>query len=226
MRSIIFCLLVLYGIAASQNTCSQVYAATHLSNNFNETIAHAIHSITVPALRLYNSRATVNNVIPTVNQDLHNGAKVLPYAPDEPLGNDFFGFTMNMIDKILSNIGKSDDGLGPNWSSTERIVHKFHMWDLWTRLQPFVMKIAKTSPPSKVLCDCLLDTKNNGIFEAVSWVANHYETGTPITLLDRPIPALTDADSWKIWKADLLNYYDERAMMDGATFLYCATKDF
>ena len=41
---------------------------------------------------------------------------------------------MNMIDVILSRIGKDDDGLGPNWSATERIVHKFHMYDVWSRV--------------------------------------------------------------------------------------------
>ena len=41
---------------------------------------------------------------------------------------------MNIIDVILSRIGKDDDGLGPNWSATERIVHKFHMYDVWSRV--------------------------------------------------------------------------------------------
>lgn len=42
---------------------------------------------------------------------------------------------MNTIDMILSQIGQPTDGLGPNWSPLERVVHKFHMKDLWSKLK-------------------------------------------------------------------------------------------
>lgn len=42
---------------------------------------------------------------------------------------------MNTVDMVLSQIGQPTDGLGPNWSPLERIVHKFHMKDLWERLR-------------------------------------------------------------------------------------------
>jgi len=41
---------------------------------------------------------------------------------------------MNQIDMVMSNIGEPTDGLGPNWSPLERVVHKFHMRDLWEKL--------------------------------------------------------------------------------------------
>ena len=62
--------------------------------------------------------------------------------------------------------------------------------------------------------------------QAVSWVSDHYDSGTPITLLNRPIPKLTDAESWDIWKYRLLYYYSDNALSDAAKFVYCATKDF
>lgn len=70
---------------------------------------------------------------------------------------------------------------------------------------------------------CLRDTRANGIKAAVEWVANHYETGTPITLLNRPIPKLTDAQAWSVWKARLLHYYTPAALHDAAVYLYCVT---
>jgi len=76
------------------------------------------------------------------------------------------------------------------------------------------------------LCDCLLDTTSNGIYQAVHWVAEHYKSGTPITLLNRPIPKLKDADSWKVWKKRLLYYYKRPSLYDSSLFLYCATKHF
>lgn len=59
----------------------------------------------------------------------------------------------------------------------------------------------------------------------MQWVADHYATGTPITLLNRPIPKLTDAASWAVWKDRLLHYYDVSSLVDAATYIYCVTKD-
>ena len=39
---------------------------------------------------------------------------MLPYAPEDPHGEDFSTETMNIMDAILSRIGLDDDGLGPN----------------------------------------------------------------------------------------------------------------
>ncbi len=82
--------------------CSLQLRAAGLSANYNESIAHAIHSMTVQGLQLFNPRANEHNTIPTVNHNLHDksGVKVLMYAPNDPLPSDYFGFTMNMIDKV------------------------------------------------------------------------------------------------------------------------------
>lgn len=220
-------LFLLLGLsaAASKETCRKTLMAAGFSANFNETIAHTIHSMTVQGLRLFNARATEHNRVPTVNMDRHSPMKVLPYAPNDALDHDFFTFTMNTIDKTLSNIGKDNDGLGPMWSPLERVVHKFHMWDVWRRVLEVYERRA-FDEPSDAICDCLMDTKENGIYQAVNWVSDHYDSGTPITLLNRPIPKLTDANSWAIWKARLLHYYQERALKDSAAFIFCATKDF
>lgn len=94
----------------------------------------------------------------------------------------------------------------------------------------FFKKIYETSwqeilgnPPEATTCVCLRDTRANGIKAAVEWVAKHYETGTPITLLNRPIPKLTDAHAWSVWKQRLLHYYTPAALHDAAVYLYCAT---
>ena len=44
----------------------------------------------------------------------HRKHLVLPYAPEDPHGEDFSKETMNIMDAILSRIGLDDDGLGPN----------------------------------------------------------------------------------------------------------------
>lgn len=71
---------------------------------------------------------------------------MLPFALEEPRGEDFTTETMNIMDAILSRIGKDDDGLGPNWSSTERIVHKFHMIDVWHRVREVYQEVLENPP--------------------------------------------------------------------------------
>lgn len=71
---------------------------------------------------------------------------MLPFAPEEPRGEDFTTETMNIMDAILSRIGKDDDGLGPNWSSTERIVHKFHMIDVRHRVREVYQEVLENPP--------------------------------------------------------------------------------
>lgn len=212
--------------AAAKSRCGELYISYDLSRNFNETIAHTIHSMTVQGLRLFNPRVNEDNHVPTVNHNIKDEEHlVIPYAPEDPIGEDFSTETLNIIDTILSRIGLDDDGLGPNWSSTERIVHKFHMIDVWHRVKEVFLEVQQ-NPPEDDLCECLMDTSSNGILQAVHWVAEHYKSGTPITLLNRPIPKLKDADSWKIWKRRLLYYYKRPSLYDSSVFLYCATKHF
>jgi len=197
-----------------------------ISPIYNETIGHAIHSMTVQGLQLFNPRANENNKIPTVNHNLHveKGQKVLMYAPNDPVPSDYFDFSMNVIDKILSMVGKADDGLGAQWTPVERIVHKFHMRDLWLNLQKEVREL-KTKPTQSV-CKCVLDVESNGILKSVEWISLHYESGTPIKISEIPIPKLVDSVTWARWKSDFLAYYTPEFLHDAAVYLYCATKDF
>ena len=217
---------VAYAIPTQNRICPILLREAGFSANLNETIAHAIHSMTVEGLQLFNPRATVENDVPTVNMDRHSDIKVVPYAPEDTLGGDFFTTQMKMVDKILNNVGRDNDGLGPYWSPLERVVHKFHMWDVWMKVKETYDSHIMKNPPTKEVCDCLLDVHDNGIYDAVAWVSNHYDSGTPITLLNRPIPKLTDAATWQVWRERLLWYYKPGNLQDAASYLFCATKDF
>ena len=102
------------------------------------------------------------------------------------------------------------------------------MYDLWKTIQNHWELNIKNSEksPSNELCACLKDTKSNGIYSAVEWVANHYESGTPITLLNRPIPKLKDSASWKVWKQRLLYYYTDDYLNDASFYLDCVQREF
>ena len=124
---------------------------------------------------------------------------------------------MNLVDRVLARVGVSDDGLGENWTPLERVVHNFHMKDLWNKLKPVFDSVSV----DKATCECLTNVDDSGIKGAVEWVAAHYARGTPITLLNRPIPVLKDAETWKLWKDRLLHYYTQDALKDAAMFLRC-----
>lgn len=134
MRIFLAALVLGVASAAPSLFCRDLFPISGLSSRFNETIAHAIHSLTVEGLKLFDPQATSVNHIPTVNHDLSAPNKVLPDAPSKPIGHDFETDTMNVLDSIMSNLGSHNDGLPPNWSAVERVAHSFHMWDLWMKV--------------------------------------------------------------------------------------------
>lgn len=68
----VFCVLGAQGAAVNNAKvlCSELYTLYSMSENFNETVAHTIHSMTVQGLRMFNPRATEQNNVPTVNHDI------------------------------------------------------------------------------------------------------------------------------------------------------------
>lgn len=199
--------------------CNVQHPSAGLTKHYWESIAHAIHSMDLDSLKTFNPKAGIDNGIPTVNIDLHNGPKVLDSAPQLPAPSaDFATDSMALVDAVLSRVGKSDDGLGPNWTPLERLVHNFHMRDLWAKIRP----VFKSIEVDENTCKCLTsDLQANGIRPAVEWIASHYARGTPITLLNRPIPVLNDHKTWAIWRDRLIHYYTPEAIHDAAYFLKC-----
>ena len=90
MKCVVLVLVLAFGLGrAHDDMCCKLLHETGLSENFNETIAHTVHSMTVQGLQLFNPRATENNQVPTVNMDRHSSEKVVPYAPNDFVGSAF-----------------------------------------------------------------------------------------------------------------------------------------
>lgn len=217
--SILVAVAVTEPVPVAYKRCDAIHPQADLTSTYWEAIAHAIHSMDLDSLKKFQPNADENNKVPTVNLNLHKGPKVLDSAPQtEPASLDFATDAMALVDTVLSRVGKSDDGLGPNWTPLERVVHNFHMRDLWAKIKPVFDKIDVEAD----VCECLTsDLKSNGIRPAVEWIANHYARGTPITLLNRPIPVLKDHKTWSIWRQRLIHYYTPAAIHDAAYFLKC-----
>lgn len=221
--AIVACALLAVAVAepvpVALKRCDALHPNAHLTSDYWTAIAHAIHSMDLDSLKKFQPNADENNKVPTVNLNLHNGPKVLDSAPQLEKPSPIFATdAMALVDTILARVGKSDDGLGPNWTPLERIVHNFHMRDLWAKIKPIFDKIEV----DEAVCRCLTsDLETNGIRPAVEWIANHYARGTPITLLNRPIPVLNDHKTWALWRERLIYYYTPASLHDAAYFLKC-----
>lgn len=66
--------------AEPSQICREAFYKSGLSTNYNETIAHAVHSMSVEGLRLFDPMASEQNKIPTVNQDLSQDQKAVNWA--------------------------------------------------------------------------------------------------------------------------------------------------
>lgn len=142
MKTAMIALALAASPAAAAKSCSDAYAAAGVSDRFAETVAHAVHSLTVQDLQMFAPGTTEDNNIPTVPHNLTIvDGKVPPIshnAPDTPLPTGFDTDAMRTIDGVLSHLGEHNDGLGDVWSSLERVVHVFHMKDLWYRINAAV----------------------------------------------------------------------------------------
>ena len=56
--------------------CAKLVPDAHLQANYHENVAHAIHSMNVHGLKMFNSRATVKNSVPTVNLNVSSPLRV------------------------------------------------------------------------------------------------------------------------------------------------------
>lgn len=204
---------------------SHTYACPGVSPAFNETIAHAIHSITLEDLRMFNPNTAIKNGVPTVNMVLTDPESIVPNAPSVDVGDHFSTDAFNLISWVLQHMDTGDDGLGPNWLPQERLVHAFHMKDLWARIRKVYVELEDVSQET---CDCLMKTKVNGIEDRLQWIHDRYKVDTPISLHEwgTQIPKLTDSSKWNEWVKRFSYYYTPQGDRDPAVFLKCALAKF
>lgn len=196
-------------------------ACPGVSRAFNETIGHALHSITLEDLRRFNPRTPVENGIPTVNMDLSSAESIVPNAPSVNMGDHFATDAFNIINWVLTHQDTGDDGLGPNWLPQERIVHAFHMKDLYSRIHTAYDKLEEIPDET---CKCLLNTQANGVEDRLQWIHDRYKVDTPISLHEwgTQIPKLKSSTDWKEWVKRFSYYYTPEGDRDPAVYLKCA----
>jgi len=228
---------ILATLAVSSTSASGVNCSVRLNSvvspRYAETIAHAIHSLTVQDLKnvFGAEKATEDNAIPTVARDLYghkanNGTE--KFAPSVELPEGFGTDAMKTLDHVLAHLGNGDDGLGHVWSPLERVVHAFHMRDLWVRIHDAIPRAIEDIQHMDDVCSCLVDhSETNGVEDKVKWIANEYKQWMPISLHEwgSKIPQL-DKNTWPVWKKRLMFYYGEADMNDAALYMHCALRNF
>mmetsp|Transcript_22364 Transcript_22364/g.24944 ORF Transcript_22364/g.24944 Transcript_22364/m.24944 type:complete len:214 (+) Transcript_22364:103-744(+) len=212
LRSITLLLVLVtitYAVGDHSRSCSYL---PDVSDIYYQSIAHAIHSIDDVALNIFYPEGTPEAALSIPTVDLFNAGKVNHHVRSMKLGNTFATRSLNVIDGIFNNFER----VPGNWSAAVRIVHYFHMRDLWYKVKD---AMTVTPVPDAKTCECLLDADHNGVVEfMLSYTGYSHGPDT------HSLPPLTDGKSWQLWKESLTVFYTDEALRDAALYMMCLSK--
>jgi len=147
--------------AAWTSRCKTTMEDAGLSLNYSTAVGHGIHSMSLQDLRaFFKEDAKLDNGIPTANRDMCAADTdiVLENAPDIP--SDFASIGLQTLDVQFQNM---DDVNYMEMSDVlQRLVHSFHMHEVWTAAKPYYDEYLANEVSDDV-CGCVLDTAENGI---------------------------------------------------------------
>merc|ERR1711915_567864 len=186
-------LVALLAVTRGQLNCSQVLAPLKLSDPGGK-ISHGIHSLTLNTLRYYfDSNATEDNGIPTVNLDRSSSESLHPNAIFVNLTNSHSYGPFFALDNVLSHLDDQDWGI-KNAYTLDRIAHDIHMHMIWQAASGKYLEFMNT-PPSSDTCPCLFSTHNASITAHLNMMAEEiripeqFSSPTPTAVQGRRIPA-------------------------------------
>ena len=131
-------------------------------------MAHALHSISVEDVRyFFDDQFTTNNTIPTVNFDLTD-TPVLQFAPSRQSEFKFPGGAV--VDYILSNNDQRNKFSQSGFTNLEEIIHAMHMLEMWNKASQIYKEIKNSNLNTKRVCPCLVDEKETGILDKLSYI--------------------------------------------------------
>lgn len=211
-----------------------------LSKRYAGIIAHGLHSMTLDKMRTIIPDIDPQDVVPSVSKNVRKDRTALLYHLPKELRSPFLSGPMKSIDNILSKMDLTDYGV-PGYSSLEKVVHHFHMEEMWWRA---FRTFKTTSYPSVNTCRCLLDVDNNGVIKRLKFVEDQLKEGLrhagpydysnnvydytfvarEAYYLDKSkkihIPKLQSSQAWKTWKDVMfrMGYTDD---MEFALYLKC-----
>ena len=70
---------------------------------------------------------------------------------------------MKATDMVLSHMDNKMWG-AKNYNTLERLLHAFHMQEMWSDAAVIYKEMLKETPSEIILCSCLTDVEHNGVF--------------------------------------------------------------
>lgn len=203
--------------------------------NFPFAVSHRIHSLSLQDLRQFiDPDAPKANGIPTINVDQTSDIVILNNTRDDP--SPFAASGLRALDSVLSNVknlryeiakGSDMDKRAPLVMT--RLIHEFHMQDLWALMKPIYDKLVANPPENRQLCPCITDIENNKVLGYLRWMSkgkaligdgdvNAIDKGKKVEMFD--------ANSiYSLWSEERMKLQKFHEAKDGsysaAIFLYC-----
>jgi len=227
------------------NQCKNIMQGANMFDNFATAVGHGIHTISLQDIRsFFDKEAKPTNGVPTMNRDLCSDDQdiVLLDAPD--ISQEFSSIGLHTLDVALQ---KMDDPNYMQFSNVlSRLVHSFHMQEIYTAAQPHYEKFA-TEGVDHDVCACVLDIFENGIHQELRNIFMYFRAdrslfgydykrkmkiptsrivsyGYDKEAIEKPnLPKLTSSTSWVQWKAMIKSsMLGEEDVKKVAMFIYCA----
>lgn len=183
------------GMAASvltQAQCWPIMENNGLSTRFPIKAVHITHSLTLQDIwHYFDSNATTENHVPTVNRDLDAAKAILEHAPNVGYEDKFATMALRGVDEILSHMDNPRYITLGHYGPLGQLVHRLHMQEMWGKSGQLYQDLV-LSPPSNQVCACVTDVANNGVLKMLHYIAmtNRYTqdmTGVAF-MLDRLHP--------------------------------------
>lgn len=147
------------------NDCPALIRSADLDpDNFNEAIAHGVHSLTIEDIRDYFSPDAPEDVgVPNLNFNLTDDY-VLRHPQKAHYDPRMRTIGLKTMDFIYSNNSPSFYQKG--FTAAEKLAHAFHMHEIWHEARDVykTLDLAKLDPR---LCPCLLDVEKNRILHSI-----------------------------------------------------------
>ena len=198
MFGIVMCTIIGAALACpisfkTPDCCARMAEAGIELKNFNMSVAHGIHSLSIEHIKHYfNAVVPQNNGIPTVNTDF-TGEDVIPSVPSINKDPEILSLNMQVLDFIFRNNDDKNRFWVRGLSHVEKLAHAAHMDELWTRTKSVYEEIRRNPPTDNLVCSCITDEENNGIIESLKVISNTLRNFGVLDEIDKPSTDLPNA---------------------------------
>lgn len=212
-------------------------------NGFDSSgfIAHFTHSLTLQELKKFNPSIKTNDIM-TIDRNLTSSTPILQYAPNEEYDPRLKSRAFQIIDQVMrySSVKMYDI---KNYDAIGRIVHSFHMEQIWNKILTEYKKIDSVNPNR---CRCYKESQKN-IWNKLRIMAlqmrepelmykvnnkQGYRVGYRVSYrfglnaqnmnrVKSTLPKILGYNDWLIWKEELLRPHNKKAIKVGAEYLKC-----